>query len=74
MRWRDERKVGDKRLETWFAWFPVRINDETRWLETVRVLQRRNYMQGQYVCQFFWENINFADEECRADKGKKNQK
>lgn len=37
-------KVGDERTREFFAWFPVTIRQkhaaETRWLETVRVLER----------------------------------
>jgi hypothetical protein len=32
-------KHGDTRTRSWFAWIPVRIGREYRWLEPVRVFQ-----------------------------------
>jgi hypothetical protein len=37
MRWnrKPTPRHGDKRIRMFFAWLPYRIDDETRWLETV---------------------------------------
>jgi hypothetical protein len=41
MRWnRNRPKVGDVRDIKYFAWSPVRIGTETRWLEYVITLQK----------------------------------
>jgi len=42
MQWfnRPYPKDGDTRIVTRFLLFPYRLNDETRWLETVRVKQQ----------------------------------
>lgn len=42
----------DTRIKTWFALFPVIIDNECRWLETVTVKQI--YLLG-------WDNIEFID-------------
>ena len=42
------------RVVEYFAWFPVTIGEETRWLETVRIEQE--YYWG-------WDNIKFIDPE-----------
>ena len=31
-------ELGERRTKTWFAWFPVWIDNDLRWLETVRVV------------------------------------
>ena len=36
MRWRTP-KMGDKKIVTKFAFFPIRIDDEVRWLEKVAI-------------------------------------
>jgi len=36
--------VGDTRESTWFAILPVRIGDETRWMEWVTVRWRRAWV------------------------------
>jgi hypothetical protein len=43
----------------WFAFFPVEINGETRWLEFVKVrgFYRKGFLSGQWT----WENIEFVD-------------
>ena len=34
-----EPTPGEERIITWFAWLPVRIGREMRWLESVTVSQ-----------------------------------
>ena len=41
MRWKEHRE-GDRRVKTFFAWFPtwIRHGDYTVWLETITVEQK----------------------------------
>lgn len=39
MRFKPKHQLDDERIATWFAWWPVTIGEETRWLERVRVRQ-----------------------------------
>lgn len=53
-------EIGSKRTVRRFLLFPVTINDETRWLEWVTLLQVRegaHYCDGEY-CPV-WTNIEF---------------
>ncbi len=63
-------KVGDKRVHSWFAWLPVRIQYnrpdyfipakiETRWLECVTVLQL--YGPFMFGDEKEWINVRFVD-------------
>lgn len=54
MRWRKQYSRVVKR----FAWFPVTIGDETRWLETVYL--RQNYASLDI---FPWYNVYFTDKK-----------
>lgn len=40
MRWFDSEKEGTLRLCEGFLWFPKKIENETRWLENTRWVQR----------------------------------
>ena len=46
-------------IKKWFAFFPVEINGETRWLEFVKV--RGYYWIGSFTGTWWWENIEFVD-------------
>lgn len=37
MRFGRKEKLNTSTVKTWFAWFPVTIDGETRWLEKVSV-------------------------------------
>lgn len=51
-------KDGDVRYEVFFAWLPIRIGLETRWLERVSVKQI--YNDNYYIPK--WENISFEQQ------------
>lgn len=53
MRWYKQSSRVIKR----FAWFPITIGDETRWLETVYL--RQNHASLEPI--FPWYNIRFTD-------------
>lgn len=59
MRW-SKPKLGEVRERQYFAWFPVYVGRERKWLETVRVLQKwwpcYNNSEG-------WTNIEFLPRE-----------
>lgn len=70
MRWKivPEPKVGDRRIVSYFAWLPVGIGGEVRWLERVTIEQiyRREVRiddQGYgYVFECGgWVNLDFMD-------------
>jgi len=49
----------EERIYSWFAFWPVTINRETRWLETITV---RQIYGGQYNWWgHSWQNIEFID-------------
>lgn len=57
---------GDTREKTYFAFFPITIENETRWLEKVKVFQvARLYVIhsdiGSDEIKIKWENMNFVD-------------
>jgi len=54
MRWFKLRH-GDRKIKTWFAFLPVTIGGETRWLEKVTVL----YLYDEYVEE--WDRHCFLD-------------
>lgn len=43
----------------WFAFFPVSINGETRWLESVNV--RGYYWLNSYSYVWHWNSMDFVD-------------
>jgi len=57
MRWKTGR-AGETRIKTFFAWLPVEVNHEVRWLEYVTVEQ-------EYTCGCedspYWKDIKFID-------------
>lgn len=62
MRWKDKPQpiVGDTRTRSWFALLPVKIGDETRWLEWVTVKDKyvkiwRKSVEGCRARPDFWE-------------------
>ena len=59
----NKKLLGTTKITSWFAWFPVTIDYETRWLETVTVkfeyaVSERNVESGT---TFEWEMIAFID-------------
>ena len=59
---------GDQRIITKFAWFPIEIKREVRWLERVTILQMyENDWDG-----YHWVNICFVDEEKEINNEKDN--
>lgn len=59
MRWRAP-EIDDERVRSWFAFFPVFIGSERRWLERVVVRQRREAIPSPHGFVHSWENIAFA--------------
>lgn len=55
---------SEVRRVTWFAWLPVRIGLETRWLETVTVRQRVNPLATLGGPR--WFNEEFIDKPCEC--------
>ena len=64
-----EPKHYDKKIITEFLWFPVRINNEIRWLEKATILYEYDIVYNgweQYFDidgDFDWVAIKFMDEE-----------
>lgn len=56
--------IGTVRVAKWFAWWPVDIYGEERWLETVYVTQK--FQRGPFG--YFWLNMNFVTEEIYNDR------
>lgn len=58
MRWKHKDSswptLGEIETATWFAWLPVTIGLETRWLELVRV-------RSKYFREGDWEYLMFVD-------------
>jgi len=63
-------KVGDERVVEKFLLFPKVINEEMRWLETVKILQKYSRkileIRGEFCCKnkeiFVWKDIRFVDD------------
>ena len=54
MRWKDEplkpeAQLGDKRTRTVFLIFPLRLREETRWLEFTKVVESYTSEYSSYV-------------------------
>ncbi len=65
MRWKVETdRVGDYRIEKRFLFFPLRIGNEYRWLETAEIVQEcRVFSKWDfYSYQKYWVNIAFYDQ------------
>ena len=59
MRW-GKPGAGDKRVVRRLALFPIRVGNEFRWLEFVRIEQ--TYYDPDYY-QFPWHNTRFVEDE-----------
>lgn len=68
MRWKNKpkSKVGDERVITSFLILPVKIGNETRWLEKAKI---RQVLKGKYTFEGglphlkeYWDDIEFIDE------------
>lgn len=56
MRWTKHKpEDGDTRIKTKFAFLPIKIGDEVRWLEKVTVKQE--YREGYDLS--YWADIEF---------------
>lgn len=49
----------EEHIITKFAWLPICIGRETRWLEKVRI--KRYYWIGCISGRMHWENVEFVD-------------
>lgn len=67
MRFYHHRPIaGETRTKSIFAFLPIRIGRETRWLEKVKVFQvARRYVIhsdiGSDEIKIKWENLDFVD-------------
>lgn len=60
MKWRKNIiENGTRRVISFFAWFPIELKGEIRWLETVRVEQC--YFSYAASPIPFWSNLWFVD-------------
>ena len=50
-------RSGDWRVKTKFAFLPIRIENETRWMEKVSLRQK---YQSHFCC-YKWRNESFAE-------------
>lgn len=56
-------KQGETRKRSWFAWKPVTIGLEQRWLEKVTVLEMCRYHTRPHVGEvLIWDKVKFIDE------------
>lgn len=49
--------IGDERVKIKFAWFPIKIDDEIRWLEYVTIRQRYVGIWGGSI----WVNLEYIN-------------
>ena len=49
----------EEHIITKFAWLPISIGWETRWLEKVRI--KRYYWISDISGCMYWENVEFVD-------------
>ena len=57
--------TSGKRIKKFFAYFPVRINSEIRWLEYVTVEQEYVDSHVSPIGEFFtsyWKNVRFLNQ------------
>lgn len=66
MRWTD--KYRKWRYIKRFAFLPIKIGRETRWLETVYILQHRSYAGDG------WKNWDFCEKEAYEKKAMEDPK
>lgn len=76
MRWEKPTAQGQTRVVKRLAWYPIRIEQETRWLESVYIIQTSfetqyyAYFKGkrQYTrSEFSWKNRKFTVEQVYKD-------
>lgn len=58
MRWIKKNYYKSTRVVRKFALFPICVGDETRWLETVYILQKRAFPGAPY-----WTDVDFVTKE-----------
>lgn len=66
------KRLGDSRAVTRFAFFPITIGTETRWLEVCKIRQRREEVEnwvGFGVTSEIWVNKYFINETRFDSKG-----
>jgi hypothetical protein len=56
-----QHKVGSQRIITFFAFRPVAINGETKWLCTVSIKQQLYLNSVTNVNDTYWGNLNFEN-------------
>lgn len=56
MRWSGDYhvRIRQRKYVNWFAWYPVRIDDDWVWLETVR----RAHVCGEEICYYIYETLD----------------
>lgn len=59
MRWKEKFGEGEVHTIRKFAFFPIRIKDETRWLEFVKI--KAYYWRGKISGSKYWEYLEFVD-------------
>lgn len=64
MKWISRRRknielLGEHRTIKRFAWFPICINDEYRWLETVCIRQTFKF-DWDRLNEYYWDNDYFT--------------
>jgi hypothetical protein len=59
MRFNSKKKDSVIIERKWFAFFPITINGETRWLEIVKV--RGYYWLGLSSGNWYWHSLDFVD-------------
>lgn len=61
-------KPGDIRRCTWFAWTPVTVGLEWRWLERVTVEEVCKYRRKPHVGEIpYWVATKFVDDDSTKD-------
>ena len=63
MRWGNKNKdvrEYERHVITRFAWLPIRIKGETRWLEKCRI--KAYFWFGPFSGRKYWEYEEFVDE------------
>ena len=70
MRWKTWKGAaeGDKRKSTWFAFLPISLNGDIRWLEKVTVEWEYSFVANSFPgrARLKWHKIRFVDESVTA--------